>query len=350
MARLARSRWILLLIVVGVIAGVWLSRRKPPHYSVAYVAGRGVTLWNTTAQIRQPLATLSYGDRLLVVHHAGGQVEIRTAAGTQGWINADLLMDGALWEMKESLLTRAQAMPVQARGHTNTISNVHVEPGRAAARIFQFGRNVPVVVLQRSVEPALQEGAASSGGAGPKMEDWLFVMRTQPTAGELAALPRSSPVSTQVAAASQTGGADIAIAGWVLGRFVALDPPSPIPDYASSAAMRVVAWAALDRIPSPEGDRPQYLVAGTRDGEGEPCDFTMLRVYTWSKARRQYETAYLENGLCGRLPIRVDAVSGGAQFRFAELGGNGAERVYRLRQTLVRRVREGETKLAKGRR
>jgi hypothetical protein len=342
MAHVARIRWILLLLVVGLLAGLWWSRRKPPKYSAAYVAGRGVTLWNTTAQIRQPLATLGFGDRVMVVRQVGDQAEIRTVGGTRGWVNAGLLMDGALWERKEALLTSARAMPVQARGHTRTISNVHVAPGRDAARIYQFGRDVPVAILERSVRLAPEEAGPSSGGAGRKNEGWLFVMRVQPTAGELAAAPKTSPVSTAGSIVGRTAAPDIPIAGWVLGRFVALDPPPPIPDYASSAGMRVVAWEVLDKLPSPAGDRPQYLVAGTREGEGLPCDFTMLRVYTWSKARQQYETAYIEDGLCGRLPIRVQETPGGAEFRFAEFGGGSAVRVYRMRQTIVRRVREGQ--------
>lgn len=341
----ARSRWILLLILVALIAGVWWSHRRPVKHSVAYVAGHGATLWNTTAQVRQPVTTLGFGDRVMVMRHAGNQVEVRTDAGTQGWMNVRLLMDAALWGKRAALLTKADAMPVQARGHTRTISNVHIAPGRDAARIFQFGRNVPVAVLQRSVLPAPQE-EGSSGGAEQKKEDWLLVVRRQPTATELAAAPRSSPVSTAGAIAGRTGGADIPVAGWVLGRFIALDPPSPIPDYASSAGMRVVAWEILNTVSSPGGEKPQYLVAGTRDAEGQPCDFTMLRVYTWSKSRRRYETAYIKNGICGRLPIRVFGTPRGPEFRFEEPGGNGAGLLYRMRGTLVRQVREGTAKPA----
>ena len=112
-------------------------------------------------------------------------------------------------------------------------------------------------------------------------------------------------------------------------------------DYASSADLHVVAWFELNRVPDGSGgEAPQYLVAGSRGGEGQECDFTMLRVYTWGTARKRYETAYVESDLCGRLPIRVTNMTAGPEFRFAEAGGSHSERIYIMRQTSVRLVKD----------
>jgi hypothetical protein len=275
-----------------------------------------------------------------------------------------MLMAPDLWQRATELLGDARAMPVQASGHTRAVSNVHMEPSRTAVRVFQFGRNVPVVVLERKVAPApastvpaptspasaAQEGApegdaAAAGASGseggqPKQEDWLLVLHDAGQGGQAAAQAADSTL----AAGPQSGaaGVDVPIAGWVLARFVELDPPAPIGDYASSAALRVVAWMALNKVTSDGGDRPQYLVAGAHGGEGQPCDFTALRVYTWGAARQRYETAYVENDLCGEFPIRAKQTPDGAEFRFAELDENNAERVYRMKQTIVRRVRESQ--------
>jgi hypothetical protein len=126
----------------------------------------------------------------------------------------------------------------------------------------------------------------------------------------------------------------------VLARFIELDPPPPIPDYFNAAGIRVVAWVLLNTAPDLGGPRPQYLVVGARGGEGQPCDFTMLRVYTWGPSRQRYETAYIENDACGRMPIRVSSTPAGAEFRFADPSQAGTERVYLMRQTTVRRVRQ----------
>ena len=131
------------------------------------------------------------------------------------------------------------------------------------------------------------------------------------------------------------------IAGWVLARFIELDLPGPVKDYASSADLHVVAWFELNRVPDGSGDEaPQYLVAGSRGGEGQVCDFTMLRVYTWGTARKRYETAYVESDLCGRLPIRTSNGARGPEFHFSDVNEGGAERKYVMFQTSVRRVKD----------
>ena len=131
------------------------------------------------------------------------------------------------------------------------------------------------------------------------------------------------------------------VAGWVLARFVELDLPDPVKDYASSADLHVVAWFELNRVPNGSGgEAPQYLVAGSHGGEGGACDFTMLRVYTWGTARKRYETAYVESDLCGTLPIRISNGAKGPEFQFPDVDEGGAERKYVMYQTSVRRVKE----------
>ena len=77
--------------------------------------------------------------------------------------------------------------------------------------------------------------------------------------------------------------------------------------------------------------------------EGQVCDFTALRVYTWYVKKSRYETAFLENDLCGQLPVRLGkGPKGEPEFRFRVMNGHKEERVYRLLQTVVRRVRDAE--------
>jgi hypothetical protein len=97
-----------------------------------------------------------------------------------------------------------------------------------------------------------------------------------------------------------------------------------------------------------EGEHPQYLVAGTKGPDGQPCDFTTLRVFTWNSRKTRYETAYIENDLCGALPIRVGkGQKSEPEFRFHVMDAAKEERVYHLVQTVVRRVREEGSKASK---
>jgi hypothetical protein len=99
----------------------------------------------------------------------------------------------------------------------------------------------------------------------------------------------------------------------------------------------------LNKVDDPSGPRPQYLLAAARGAEGQACDFSVLRVYTWNRKKSRYETAFIENALCGSLPIRLGkSAAGQPEFRFVNGDDRRNDRVYRLMQTVVRRVREGD--------
>ena len=364
--RILRRRGVFVLFLLLAALGYWLLHpHAPTVISVGYVADRSVILWNTLAQVRQPVGELHYGDRLEILREEGPSAQVRASSGTIGWLlDSRQLMDSELWGQSASLLAHAQTLPVQAQGHTKTVSNVRVEPGRNGKRVFQFMRGTPVVVLERTIadaSPASDESSQEEKGAAgpdqkPKQEDWLLIMRStelsssssNPGSAKNSTAPVSRASGDPVSGGSYTlqpsalsaGSPNIPIAGWVLARFVELDLPGPVRDNASSADLHVIAWFELNRVPNGSGGAaPQYLVAGSRGGEGQACDFTILRVYTWSAARKRYETAYVESNLCGRLPIRVSSEEKNPAFHFAEAGENAAERNYIMQQTAVRRVK-----------
>lgn len=314
-------------ILIGVallafVAGAYFfirSRRAPVVGEEAYSGERTVTVWSRLSQVREPVATLRYGERVAVLDHKKEQTQLRTASGAVGWTEQRFLIDAALWRRAAELRARAHGLPVQAHAHTRVPTNVHIEPGRPAARVFQFPGSVALEILERAVaevKPSAEESgsANSSDDQEVKKEDWVLVRGKAEEAGE--------------------------VAGWVLRRFVDLDTPQEIADYA--AGFRFVAWFELSRVPDGDNTRPQYLAAGVQGGDGQPCDFSLLRVYTWGAERHRYETAYVESNLCGRFPIRAKPASapgGDASFAFANAGKRGEEsREYEMHQTSVHRV------------
>ena len=104
-----------------------------------------------------------------------------------------------------------------------------------------------------------------------------------------------------------------------LGRFIDLDVPEPLPDYASAAGMRIVAWFELDQVArSGGGSKPQYLVVGTRSGPKDKRAISRcIRVFTWGAQRDRYETAFVESDLCGKLPVELAAQGPGGDVTFA---------------------------------
>jgi hypothetical protein len=365
--RLLRSHGLIPAILIIAALFYWKLHSGPPKaIGVGYVSDRDVILWNTLAQVREPVGEVHYGDRVEILRLEGTSSQIRTSAGTIGWMrDSRQIMDSELWNQSGELLEKARRMPVQARGKTKTVSNVRAEPGRDGKRIFQFTRGTPVVILERSVADAPQgpdensqeEKDSVADSQKPKQEDWLLVMRAEdsaPAATQNASAPASAPgqvkpttadaVSSGPTAAQTAalgvGAATGPIAGWVLARFVEFDLPDTVKDYASSADLHVVAWFELNRVPDGSGgEAPQYLVAGSHGGEGQDCDFTMLRVYTWGQKRKRYETAYVESSLCGRLPIQVSSGAKGPEFEFPDAHANDSERRYEMIQTEVRRVK-----------
>ena len=336
-----------LLVAVPLLLGVallaWLLRPKREPLGQAYVSERSVTLFNSLAQVRQPVGMLRYGERVEVLGRRGENVRVRTSDGATGWVDGQRLMEPPLWQRSMQLLAQAREMPVQARGRTKVSSNARVQPGRSEPRLYQFNRGSPVEILGRAVADWVQVPDEKEPTAQPetKKEDW-FLVRGVANRG----LGEGGIKEGDSGTSGEAGDQSVPVAGWVVARFVELDLPDAIREGASSAGMRVLAWFELNRVPDRSGEMPQYLAAGAHGPEGQACDFTMLRVYTWGAKRGQYETAFIANDLCGKMPIRVGkSPSGDSEFRFAEMGDSGGkERLYRMRHTVVRRIREGEEK------
>src|SRR5271154_5041713 len=117
-SRFIRSPGVVVALLILAAAGYWASRsRAPAAISTGYIADRSVTVWNTLAQVRQPVADLHYGERVEGVRQEGAAAQVRMATGTLGWmLDSHQLMDVDLWQRSADLLSRARTLPVQARG------------------------------------------------------------------------------------------------------------------------------------------------------------------------------------------------------------------------------------------
>lgn len=344
-----KRRLLIAVPLLGLVALLaFMFRPKHETLGEAFISEKNVTLWGRVAQVREPLGTLHYGDRVDVVARRNDNVEVRTAAGVVGWVDSRMVMEPALWRRSAKLLAEVRSMPVQARGRTKVATNLRVEPGRTAPRIYQFSRGVPVEIVGRAVADWVQsadEKETSREVEETKKEEWFLIR------GTATRPPGESSGRVPETATTQPGDQTLPVSGWVIARFIELDLPDPVREGASSANLRPLAWFELNRVSSASGDKPQYLMAAARGPEGQACDFTALRVYTWHEKKTRYETAFIENNLCGKLPIWVTKIYGPIsslppriepEFRFHVMDGDKEERVYRLMQTVVRRIREGD--------
>lgn len=337
-----------LLLCVAVAAWWTRPRKKPP--GDGYISEPSITLWSSMAQVKESVATLHYGDRVQVLERRGERVRVRTSPGAVGWLDARALMNPSLWQLSTQLLAQAQSIPVQARGRTKVSTNVRIEPGRTGARLYQFGRGAPVEVLARAVANWANysdEGGAAARESGPdeqKKEDW-FLIRGQAASG-LEAAGDTPARARDVASPPNPSDQSVPIAGWIVARFIELDLPEPVHDYAVASGARVMAWFELNRVSELTGAKPSLLAAFVHGPEGQDCDFSMIRVYTWNARGNRYETSFVEHNLCGKLPIREGKnAAGEAEFHLTSNGNKGTEeRAYYLKQNVVRRIRAGDEK------
>ena len=244
-----------LFVIVAVAAYLRFHHKGP--IDVAYAGNRQVTLWSTTAQVREPVAIVNFGERLDVLDSFEEEVNVRAPNGATGWVSEHDLLSAELWEQARALEAKAAAMPSKHRGHTKVLSNLHLDAGRDAARIRQLSRDVfhsisSLVNRSTSLRPIARtpiarirsEDNSPSEPAQAKKEDWWLV-RAHPSA--------EAPFS-----------------GWILGRFIELDVPAPLPDYASSAGTRIVAWFDLNHAKDSSGNsKTQYLLLGAKGPEGQ---------------------------------------------------------------------------------
>lgn len=316
------NRKLLIGIAIGIVfasGSLWLLWPSREYESV-YVRGRGVTAWNRLAAVREPVVGLRYGERVGVVERQRGYALIQTANGDRGWVDERQLIAVELWRQAEELLKQARKLPAYARGRTKVVSNLRAEPGRATQRVYQLPAGVPVEVVARKLAEWKQESAtphadAAGGGeeaakSGPRLEDWYLIRAKQDEVGDLA--------------------------GWVLGRFI--EPELPDPLHQLGAGIRWMGWYDLDRVTDASGEKKQYFGVGQIGPEGQSCDFTLIRAYTWHLGRHRYETAYAESGLCGRLPPVVIQQGNERIIKFQNTSRRGEEqREYRFRQNVLRR-------------
>jgi hypothetical protein len=268
---------------------------------VAYVLPSSLEVVDTPAEIRLAVESVKAGDQVQVLLRARNWAKVKLADGHTGWVECKDLLDSQTYEASQKLMKDLESLPVQAEGHAPESINLRFEPSRDATSLAQLPNNQKLEVFGRKIveRPSQLDQPSSS----PLKEAWYLVR------------------------------AD-GRAGWVLGRFVSLDIPAPLGDYAQG--FNLVAWLVLNTVPDEGRQVPQYLAA---DRVGNPAvDFTHIRVFTWWVKNHRYVTAYAESGLQGFFPIRVAQTGKVPYFRLnlVDRGGNKFQKVYGLFDTITR--------------
>jgi uncharacterized protein YgiM (DUF1202 family) len=236
---------------------------------VEYVLPQTLEVMDTTAEVRSVVGHLRAGDRVHVIAQTAHWSELNLPGQQTGWVESKYLLDGATYDRGVKLLRDLESHSAQAAGHVANVTNLHLEPARDSIVLAELNQNQPLEIYSRRLVDRPQEAAAPTTRTRPR-EAWYLV-----SAGSRA--------------------------GWVLGRFIELDVPPGIAQYAQGINM--VAWQVLKTVRDGNSDMPNYLVAD-RVGD-ESVDFNHIRVFNWWVKNHKYVTAYVQSDVTGHFPIEV---------------------------------------------
>jgi len=298
---------IVLLTVVAVAGSAYYFCVYRPgragRVEVAYVLPTNVKLVDTPAEVRIAMGSLKSGDRVEIIKRTQNWAQVRTSDNLTGWVENKDLLDSQTYQGGQELLRDEHKIPVQADGHTSGVVNLRLEPSRDAAQLAQLPGNQRVQIFGRQV---VDRPAPDGQPSAPKVRDAWYLINAD------------------------------ARAGWVLGRFIALDIPASLAQYAEGT--NLVAWVILKTVEDAGQQVPEFVVAG-RLGT-QDADFSQIRVFTWWVKNHRYVTAYVESGLNGYFPVRTSEVNGVPYFRLRLIDDQGQkyQKVYALFDTITRAV------------
>lgn len=317
---------VLFVPALVLIVAIGCNRASNLSKEVAYINTPQVVLRDRLSTIFEKRGTVYLGEKVYVLERKPRFARVRDLRGEEGWLADRYLIPGETYEKFIKLETENAGTPVQAHGTARSLLNLHIEPGRDTDHLFQLKEGDKLEVLKRAIAekpkslqpaPALKKtsaGKETEEGQPPAMEDWLLVRG-----------PREKRV------------------GWALARFVDIDVPLDVAQYAEG--QRIMSAVVLRQVQDGDKQVPEYLVMLTDNKDGLPWDFNQIRVFTWNLKRHRYETAYRERNLVGVFPVSTGTADFGKEgieptftVRVKDDQGNITERKYRMIGPIVRRI------------
>jgi hypothetical protein len=301
-----RLRILLPFSLVAIASAYYYFVYRPAHRivrEVAYVLPETLQVVDTPAEVRIVVDSLKGGDRLEIISRTRNWTRVQTPDGLRGWVEAKNLLDSRSYEGGQQLLRELVSLPPQAEGHTNGVVNLRLEPSRDGAQLAQLTENQTLQVFGRRLVE--RPGPADQPSSTETREAWYLIRANSH-------------------------------AGWVLGRFVALDIPQALSAYAQGT--NLVAWVVIKTVEDGGQPVPEYVVADRMSTQ--EADFSHIRVFTWWVKKHEYVTAYVESNLKGYFPIGVSFVNGVHYFRLRLMDDEGHkyQKVYRMFGNITRAI------------
>ena len=302
----------LLLVGAGCSSG-----SDAPQTEEAYAAREDVGLREELKPNAPVVATLALGERVEVVERRRRFVRVRTGTGVSGWTRDSRLATPELrWKM-DQLVQKTRAEPSQGLYRALDRLNIHLEPYRWSPTIYQLEEDEGAHLLRHRLVDRLprppEDGKPPPAPTG--LDDWYLVRA-----------PNGQP-------------------GWALTTGLYSAVPDEVKQYAERK--RITSFFSLGAVEDPRQAEPKTTWLWTQIDRGKQTyDFSLIRVFMWSRRRQAYGTIKLERGLTGYLPVRMHeqlATERGTGPGFTitvERKGERLDRTYVLVDYRVHRVEE----------
>jgi SH3-like domain-containing protein len=318
--KIRRCLWLLLPLLALLLAACGRGRGRVQE--IAYVSVPQAILRDHVSAVFSKTGVVKNGDRVQILERDRRFARVRTANGTEGWLEQHSLVPQTVYDGFQKLRQQDQNASIQATGTTRNDTNIHLDPGRDTEHLYQLNQGAKVSILQRATAVKPVPGA----------------MAKPPNAGKNETSKVPMPLEDWWLIRDPDGHV-----GWVLARMVDLDVPLEIAQYAEG--QRTVAFFVLNQVADGDKKVPQYLVVLTEPKDGLPFDYNQIRVFTWNVKRHRYETAYRDHSLNGVLPVTVSQEDFGKEgtlpvfvLQVKDANGNLSQRKYKMNTPIVRRV------------
>ncbi|PYV65018.1 MAG: hypothetical protein DMG95_02885 [Acidobacteria bacterium] len=138
----------LFISAFALIALCACGRRHQRVLETDYVSAPQVTVRDQLAQVYNKVGTLKNGDRVEVFDREKRFAKIRTASGTEGWVEQRFLVSQQIFDAFQKLAQGAKDSPVEGTATTRNETNLHVEPGRETEHLYQLSLAAKVSMLR----------------------------------------------------------------------------------------------------------------------------------------------------------------------------------------------------------
>ena len=292
------------IVVIG-LATACGAPSETASLESAFVARNTIEIIKELDPEAPVVATLKLGAQVGIVARRRRFVKLRTESGVEGWTQESKLITPEVRELMEQLREQTRQDPAQGRLHAFSTLNVHLDPHRWSPTLYQLQADEGAEMLRhRLIERLPHEPRPGRPAPAPTgLDDWYLVR----TAG-------GQP-------------------GWVLTTGVYSGIPDEVKQYAERR--RISAYLPLDEVETRSGEKKTTWFWAQAGRPKQPHDFSIIRVFQWSRRANAYQTLRVERGLTGYLPVeflpKVEAKRGsGPGFRFVV-----AHKGKRLRRTYL---------------